>query len=215
MVYLKNKYFVKNIINQPYIGEREIELKRYIENRSVSKGKDRVKNIYIGNNSTCIKSYLRIAQNYLRRFSGEFNLHFMLHYDYRSDDKEIIELKDFCDLNYTSFAFNTDLLNLQEYVAYIDKCDIYICDEERQTGLAAIYTALHLGKKLYLNGNNYEWMTSLGCQVHHTKELLNISLEEFLEEDPEFIIRSNQDIIRNFENIENKIISWNRILNLL
>ena len=214
-MYLKNKYFVKNILNQPYIGEREIELKKYMESRVTLKNQDGIKNIYVGNNSTCIKSYLRIAQNYLCHIRGEFNLQFMLHYDYSSDDKDIIELKDFCDLNYKSYSFNTALLNLKEYVSYIDKCDIYICDEERQTGLAAIYTALRLGKKIYLNGNNYDWVTSLGCVVHHTNELLNISFENLISEDSEDIIKNNQEKISTFENIENKITQWDYILNLI
>lgn len=213
--YLKRKYFIKNIFNQPYIGEREIELKKYIETRAVKENVEKLKNIYVGNNSSCVKSYLRVAQKHLLHFKGNFNLQFMLHYDYSNDDKDIINLKDFCELNYPSYSFNTKLLNLKEYVLYIDKCDIYICDEERQTGLAAIYTALHLGKKLYLNGNNYDWITSLGCVVHHTNELLSASFEEFIKKDSELIIEKNQNVIKNFENLEEKVTSWTNILNLL
>lgn len=212
--YLKRKYLIKNVLNQPYIGEREIELKTYIAIRTVPE-KSKLKNIYVGNNSTCVKSYLKVAQNYLLHFNGGFNLQFMLHYDYSSDDKEIIALKEFCDLNYPLYSFNTELLNLKQYVAYIDKCDIYICDEERQTGLAAIYTALRLGKKLYLNGNNYDWVTSLGCIVHHTSELLNSSFEDFIAEDSDETIKNNQIKIEEFENLEHKIKQWSNILNLI
>lgn len=214
-VYLKKKYFVNNLLNQPYIGEREIELKRYIENRKLIKKTDNLKNVYVGNNSTCIKSYLRVAKKYLNHFNEEFNLQFMLHYDYCSEDKDILELKNFCDFNYKSYSFNTDLLNLKEYVSYIDNCDIYICDEERQTGLAAIYTALRLGKKLYLNGNNYDWVTSLGCVVHHTSELLYISFDNFISEESAEILKNNQKKISDFEDIDNKIIQWNDILDLI
>ena len=140
LFYLKRKYFIRKIINQPYIGEREIELKTYVETRKVPEKSLRLKNIYVGNNSSCVKSYLRVAQNHLLHLKGGFNLQFMLHYDYSSEDKEIIALKEFCEINYPLYSFNTELLNLKQYVSYIDKCDIYICDEERQTGLAAIYT---------------------------------------------------------------------------
>lgn len=214
-IYLQDKYFLRNIINQPYIGEREYELDKYIENRSLDKNAKSLKVVYIGNNSTCINSYLDLAENAISQHKNAINIQFMFNYDYCVDSPLVIKLKSICDLNFPTYSFNTELYNLSDYAGYIDKCDIYVCGEERQTGLAAIYTALRLGKKLYLNGNNYDWITSLGCIVHHTREIANISSDVFLSEDSESSIDHNRKIIERFESIEMKEVAWNKILSLI
>lgn len=213
--YLQEKYFLKKVINQPYIGEREYELDKYMKTRTFVEDSKSLRNVYVGNNSTCINSYLEIAENSLVSYKNDISLQFMFNYDYCQDATSVIRLKRFCDITYPTYSFNTELYGLSEYASYIDKCDIYICGEDRQTGLAAIYTALRLGKKIYLKGNNYDWITSLGCIVHHTNELKKISSDEFLSRDSDSIIENNRKVIENFENIETKIEAWHRILDIV
>jgi hypothetical protein len=88
----------------------------------------------------------------------------------------------------------------------MDKCDIYICDVKKQTGLGAIYTCLRLGKKLFLSGINYDWMKSLGCIVFDTGEIDQMEKEVFLQE------ISYEEKLNNY-NIINSHLNLNRILN--
>lgn len=214
-LYLQKKYRICNTINQPYLGEREFELQKYIDHRDNSVSREGSNVVFVGNNSTCIKSYIKIAQKKLWRFKDDIDLHFMFHYDYNVQNLGILELKKVCNNNYPNYTFNTELYNLYDYAKYLDNCNIYICDEIRQTGLAAIYTLLKLGKKLYLNGNNYNWVTSLGCKVHHTDELTQSSISDFLTPDSISIIQNNYKCIASFECVENKIIGWNNVLKLI
>lgn len=214
-LYLQKRYRIRNTINQPYLGEREVELQKYMEHRNNYTSRDSNNVVFVGNNSTCIKSYIKIAQKKLWKFKDKIDLRFMFHYDYNIQNLEIVELRKICNNNYPNYTFNTEFYNLYDYAKYLDSCNIYICDETRQTGLAAIYTSLKLGKKLYLNGNNYNWVTSLGCKVHHTDELVQSSLLDFLAPDPISIIQNNYNCMDFFECVENKIIGWNNILKLI
>lgn len=214
-LYLQNKYGIRNLINQPYLGERECELQKYMDNRDNSTNSQNDNVVFVGNNSTCIKSYIKIAQKKLVKFKDEIDLRFMFHYDYDNHDLKILKLRRICDDNYPNYTFNKDLYNLYDYAEYLDCCNIYICDETRQTGLAAIYTLLKLGKKLYLNGNNYDWVTSLGCKVHHTDELERSSSLDFLAPDSILVTQNNYNCIASFECMENKIKAWNNILKLI
>lgn len=214
-IYLQKKYFLKNIINQQYIGEREYELERYMGNRIKIENPSSLRTVFVGNNSSCINSYIAIAEKDLLSFKNDISLQFMLNYDYSKDAPSIVNLNKICELNYPTYSFNTQLYSLNEYASYIDRCDIYICGEDRQTGLAAIYTALRLGKKVFLSGNNYDWITSLGCIVHHISELSKISSEEFLSRESDIVIQNNFNVIANFENVEKKIVAWNSIFALI
>ena len=212
--YLKKVYFIKNILNQPYIGEREKVLSEYLKEREFAANDRTAPNnlIYIGNNSSCKESYLFLAKNYLSRIGDELNVQFMLHYDYDPNDSIYSEIENICKDRFKSFSFNTNFYNLYEYARYIDKCQVYICGESRQTGLGAIYTAIRLGKKIYLNGNNYDWIISLGCKIHHINELRHVTINQLLEPENMDIIINNSKIIDRLESFENKIKGWNRAL---
>lgn len=211
MHYLKKTYFVKDVVNQPYIGERELALDEYVKKDARIRISE-TPVVYVGNNSSCINSFITLASEYLSTICQTVDLQFMFHYDVRYDDPLFVTLNSICKKTYIKYTFNTQTLSLNDYIGYIDCCDIYICGEDRQTGLAAIYTALRLGKKLYLNGNNYEWVKKIGCYAHHISELLNETRDSFLEPDSNEIRDNNISKITDFESFNKKKDSWSRIL---
>lgn len=86
--------------------------------------------------------------NYLNRFSGEnISIQCMLHYDLNKNKKYNQLLKVGDDLFKSNFYLNTILYSLDEYFQYMNKCDIYICGVDRQTGLGAINACLRLGEE--------------------------------------------------------------------
>lgn len=134
--------------------------------------------IYIGNNSGCIKSYLPLAK-LLSKFD-DIKIVCMLNYSFK-ESKTSKALLSFGKNTFgNKFSFDTQLYSLDKYFDYLDRCDIYLCGKKTQTGLGAIYTSLRLGKKIYLAGQNYEWIKSLGCEIFHIDELKTVSTEDFL-----------------------------------
>lgn len=134
--------------------------------------------VYIGNNSSSIKSYLGVAK--LLSVFNNINVVCMLNYSFKESDVSKSLMKYGKNNFGDRFRFDTELYSLDDYFEYMDRCDIYVCAVKTQTGLGAIYNSLRLGKKLYLTGKNYEWITSLGCKIFHVDDLSSISESNFL-----------------------------------
>jgi len=164
-----------------------------------------IKSIYLGNNSSSIRTYLPLTKK-LSKFKDYVTINCMLNYSFNesqvSQQLETEGKRIYGD----KFKMDTELYPLDEYYKYMDKCDIYICDIKKQTGLDAIYTCLRLGKKLFLSGINYDWMKSLGCIVFDTGEIDQMEKEVFLQE------ISYEEKLNNY-NIINSHLNLNRILN--
>lgn len=206
---LQNNYGLKNVKLIPYIGERELILRTDIFNDFIDGNI-----IYIGNNSSCLASYLKLSKGVLWRFRQVANIRFMLNYDL-SYSEEYHKLLIFCKKYYNSSKLDTDFYNIKEYIDYMNKCSIYICGEDRQTGLGAIYTLLNLGKKIFLQGNNYLWIKSLGCHIYHIDDIKKMSYQQLISPLNLRHKKENRNIIRKFENTDCKIDMWNEYLKSL
>lgn len=68
---------------------------------------------------------------------------------------------------------------INEYVDVLKKHDIYLCNVDSQTGLGAIYHMLLLGKKLFLQGINLEWVRKLGFIAFGTETIETTPFEEW------------------------------------
>lgn len=160
--------------------------------------------IYVGNNSSCIDTYLPMIKK-LVTYKNNISINCMLNYNL-NEDKIYYNLVEFGKFNFNE-NFNIDkmLLSIDQYANYMNKCDNYICASEKQTGLGAIYTCLRLGKKIYLNGNNYNFLTKIGCKIFHIDE---ISSESFLDDLPLETKMHNFITISNFLSVERLSNLW-------
>lgn len=172
---------LKKIETISYYGKRNTTLDSWIENARPKKETKQYVSIYLGNNTTCIKSYISIIKTYLNRFSNKkIVIRCMLHYDLDKNQTYYNLIKTGKEIFQEQFHLDTDLYNIDEYFQYMNKCDVYICGVDRQTGLGAINACLRLGKKMYLSGNNYNWVTSFGAKVFHIEDLEHTSFENFI-----------------------------------
>lgn len=172
---------LKKIETISYYGKKNQILDSWIDNTRCKKGIKQYFTIYLGNNSTCLESYIYIVKTYLNRFSNrDMLVRCMLHYDLDKNQTYYHLVETGKEIFQEQFCLDTDLYNIDEYFQYMSKCDTYICGVDRQTGLGAINACLRLGKKMYLSGNNYNWITSFGAKVFHVKELEYISFEDFI-----------------------------------
>lgn len=206
---LKKNFLLKRIYLLPYIGERELLIRKIT---LPAKREDEIV-VYVGNNSSCISSYCYIAQNILKKWSDWIHVEFMLNYNLSIND-DFRKLQLICN-DYKKAVLNTTFYNLKDYILYMNKCTHYLCNEHSQTGLGAIYTCLQLGKKIFLTGANYDWISSLGCKIYRIEEINSMSYEEFAKPLSDDIIHHNIEIMKKFEDLDAKVNDWNSYLSSL
>lgn len=167
---IKN-FSINNVFVIPYLSKTS-DVYSFPENDIyVRKNSSNKLQVYLGNNATCISFYIDFVEK-MCKCKGNIEIQCMLHY---SLNKENLEYKNLIfsgeKLWENDFCVNTKFYSLRDYVDYMNLCDVYVCGVSRQTGLGAIYTCLRLGKKIYLSGNNYEYISSLGCKIFNCNEL--------------------------------------------
>lgn len=132
--------------------------------------------VLLGNNNFSKKSYIDLVKR-LSVYKGKILVQCMLHYSLNKDKEYYELLRIGKDIFGEDFRSNEEFYEKnEEYVRYMNKCDIYICGVEKQTGLGAIGACLRLGKKVYITGNNYDWITS----NYHAKVFRSDDIKESL-----------------------------------
>jgi len=193
----------------PYMG---LHYKFPYSRDHLEKNKLDVNNIvYIGNNSSALSTYQPMIEK-LSKFNKKIKVKCMLNYSFKKSKMSDNLIKRGQELFGENFSIDTKLYSLNEYYEYMDKCDIYICAVEKQTGLSAIYTALRLGKKLFLKGKNYEWIKSLGCKVFHVDGIDTMNIEDFTKPLPLATKYHNHALIIELLNEDKLINKWNSVL---
>lgn len=173
--------------------------------------KKELKNIYFGNNSSCIKTYLNLAFK-LKKYKNKIRIICMVNYSFTESSTSLKLRETGREIFKDKFTLDTTLYSRNEYYDYMDKCDIYVCSLETQTGLGAIYTCLRLGKKLFLAGKNFEYAKSLGCIVYQVDEIDNMGSEEFLKSLNYEEKVHNYNVIDSYKNEDRVIGGWRKFL---
>jgi hypothetical protein len=138
------------------------------------------RHVLLGNSACYTNSYLKLLPT-LQRIAAPVSLTCMMSYpegDPEGMKKQVVD-------RFTSVfgeAFTTWLqqLDFKGYSERLKQHDIYICGEERQAGVCAIYVMLMYGKKVYLAGKNLAWIRENKFIVHDVKQLETETSETFL-----------------------------------
>lgn len=168
--------------------------------------------VFLGNSHYWINSYISMLKK-LSQYAGKIKVQCMLNYEFVKGEKyeELIRLghsvfgEDF-KTNETFYS------NIIDYIHYMNGCDIYVCAVEKQTGLGAISTCLKLGKKIYITGDNLDWVRLAYNPIVFSLDSINESLrfEEFVKP------LSDIDKLNNYQNrINSKYINrgkWHKYL---
>lgn len=169
------------------------------------------KNIYLGNNSSCLNTYLSLIEK-LKRFNQYIKITCMANYSFQESSISRELQKRGKEIFEENFILDTKLYPLNEYYSFMNNCDIYICAAQKQSGLGAIYTCLRLGKKVFLTEINYEWIKSLGCHIFSVDEIDKMEPEDFLEDLSYEEKINNYRAIKSYLNIEQILKKWNEFL---
>lgn len=138
------------------------------------------RDVLLGNSACCTASYLKLLP-VLKKITATASVTCMLSYpedDPEGAKKAVIET--FASAFGDAFTPWTQQLDFKKYADRLKQHDLYICNEERQSGLCAIYVMLMYGKKVYLTGKNLAWVRENQFIVHDVKELETETAEGIL-----------------------------------
>lgn len=136
--------------------------------------------VLLGNNALFIDQYIDVMEK-LKIYSGKIYVHCMVQYPQVSNEKynKLIETgkKIFGDDFTPDLKFYHDQT---DYYNYLNNYDIYISDNTTQNGEAVLHACSSIGKKIYINGNNYKWYKYMDITVFNTSMLKpTLTFEEF------------------------------------
>jgi hypothetical protein len=176
----------EELINNFYCEEENISVIPYISNEKElipvdieyrkSYGKQK---ILLGNNTYLIKSYIN-ALSFLSHYADHCILYAMMSYG----DASILDTQSFLskaeEIYKDNFIPVVEFIPLENYNNWLNQFDIYISNAQTQSGLGTIYSMLGLGKKVYLEGSNYEWCVKNELAVFHVNNLSTGKLSNLL-----------------------------------
>ena len=132
-----------------------------------------------------------------------------LSYGNREYQEEIIEKG--IELFGDRFVYFRDLLSLPDYYSLLATLDIFIPGCNIQSGLHVVLFGLCTGIKMYLRGNNLNYVKDLGFDVNSFTELSEASFEELIQPISEVTLSKNDRLARKCFGPEEKIETWKQI----
>lgn len=128
--------------------------------------------VLLGNNPGNLKYYIQLM-NMLSSFKGKIRVHCMMNYSLNKDQRYEAFINHGKVLFGDDFRSNEEFYHgAENYVNYMNTCDVYMCGSPDQSGLGALSTVLQLGKKIYVTGKNYEWASKeCGTFVFNVSEI--------------------------------------------
>lgn len=167
--------------------------------------------VLLGNSGHSIKQYDSFLRS-LRKIGGHYKITCMV--SYGADENQIETFKSAYKvfLEREELLLLTTMLSKQDYALMLNSFDVYVSPVDSQTGLAAIYLSMALGKKIYLQGNNYEYVKQLGAVVYHTREFeSDMENERFFLNEKEKEV--NKMIVAELLDDNSVIPKWNGFFN--
>lgn len=137
--------------------------------------------VLLGNSPRCFSSYFEMLPR-LAQYKGKIRVQCMNHYSLVRNEEynRLISLGK--SIFGEDFRSNEEFYNFEDYIQYMNLCDIYICSVDRQSGLGAATNCLRLGKKIFVHGKNYNWLkVHLNCVIFDTDQITpSLSYEDFI-----------------------------------
>lgn len=157
--------------------DNETELDLFCKELS-SQGSDNLDKpvVLLGNSQYWISSYIDMLHR-LKHYRGKIKVQCMLNYPFEKNESYYTLVKLGKSLFGDDFRTNEEYYSdIKDYVSYMNSCDIYICAVNKQTGLGAISTCLRLGKKIFITGNNLEWVRQEYKSIVFSVDVINEQL---------------------------------------
>jgi len=173
---LMARYTLNNTVVIPYIDDTP----SYADPDAINTVSNQMPcRVLLGNSATDVGNYMEVV-DMLAGFSSKVTLRAMLNYGKPPQEDYDLFISKASEVFGGNFFPWTELVEKTKYIECLKMQDIYICNTETQTGLGAIYFSMLLGKKLYLNGYNYEWIKNNGFKIFHVKDIYGLDYDNFV-----------------------------------
>lgn len=205
---IKDWFNLSNVIITGYIRDTYSEFKVYTKFNNEPQD---LKRIMISHSSFSHNYHIEIL-NLLGRFKDE-NLEIICPLSYGSIEYREIVISQGKQIFGDKFKYYDKLLSRSEYNNLLASIDIYISNALMQTGLYVVAFCICTGKKLYLRGNNFNWMTHLGFKVNNINEISQLSYKDFINPIDDKWKASNDLLAREVYSAKPKIEDWKLFYN--
>lgn len=105
-----------------------------------------------------------------------------------------------------------DMLPKAEYIELLsDNTDMLFYGAQSQTGLFNLYFAAFFGKKIFVAGSNYQWLSDMGLTVFDVADTAHLSFEEFRKPLSEQQIQSNKSQLIKHLDVNVIVPKWQEL----
>ncbi len=167
--------------------------------------------ILVGNSSTKTNRHIP-ALKLLQKYANE-NIEILVPLSYGNPEykQEVIECGK--KLFGEKFVAIEQFMDREEYVRFLNSCDVGVFNNDRQQGMGNIGYMLELGKKVYMPKDEAMWkhFTSYGITLYDVNEISQLSCEDFVNIQDNEIQKGIQGI-KAICNIERQAKLWDNIL---
>ena len=168
------------------------------------------KSILLGNNATFLNAYIEILSSFSKyKAPADMMVCCMTAF---SGSKE---LRDQLKVLIRKMPFNVicqeQNLLLNDYFRFLQQYEIFVFNCKRQGALAAIYTMLFYGKKVFLSGCNLQTFQAMNCRVFDVNELFSCNWEDIFTPLSEKEKNNNKKIIMEILNRDQVRASWEQL----
>ncbi len=168
------------------------------------------KHILLGNSAFSINDYRRLLSIlHSKHFSSSPEMTCMMNYG--GDPDEVIAFKKEVHKQYPTLQLWEEIVPIDEYMKFIQKIDIYLCANQSQSSLGAIYACLNYGKKIFLNGSNYTALKDDGFHIFHIRELAELSGDEICRALPAVEVAWNMKTVQEKLSSDVSIAEWDTL----
>lgn len=190
------------IIVQPYPARGDVfELKPELTGRRI---------LLLGNSASLIMYYPEVLDAI--DITGWDEIICMLNYGHESKQDEVdVFVQKYKERFGKKFNPWRKVVPYEEYLNVLSKSTIYASPCPRQIGLGAIYPMIAMGKKVFVNGSNYQWLKDLGVVA------FNLMTENLADTDQMCQPLKSTEKIHNISilheilEIKNNMRRWDRI----
>ncbi len=168
--------------------------------------------VLIGNSGHCRRSYLSISKQ-LEPYRHKLDLCFM--YNYTASNDRAQQLTSYLDAHHFHYTIWDKVVSIDEYIRMFSVFDVYLCGEDKQTGLGAIAYAQALGKSIYLCGYNYDWIKGRGYYVETVEQFVQHLQNAETWMFPASKLLENKELFYRLTSMEANARRWDDVLHMM
>ncbi len=114
------------------------------------------------------------------------------------------------DIFKDKYSILSEILPYDEYVKYLDGCDLLVMNFRVQAGLGITKIFISKGKPVYLRSESpvYKMLKDIGIEVRDTSSIPSLSYDDFIKPLSRETIENNIRLLSQNISLESSLMSW-------